>query len=40
VRQALLEVGYQGWVSAEVPRKGLEEMKDVVRRMDKILGPS
>jgi L-ribulose-5-phosphate 3-epimerase len=40
VRQALLDVGYQGWITAEVPRKGLAEMKDVVARMDKVLGMS
>jgi hexulose-6-phosphate isomerase len=38
VRQALRDIGYEGWISAEVPRKGLEEMKDVVRRMDLVLG--
>jgi L-ribulose-5-phosphate 3-epimerase len=38
VRQALHDVGYDGWITAEVPRKGLEEMKDVVRRMDQVLG--
>src|SRR4051794_8743923 len=38
VRQALHDVGYQGWVTAEVPGKGLEALKDVVRRMDQILG--
>jgi L-ribulose-5-phosphate 3-epimerase len=38
VRQALRDVGYDGWITAEVPRKGLEEMKDVVRRMDQVLG--
>ena len=37
VRQALVDVGYEGWISAEVPRKGLSEMKEVVRRMDQIL---
>jgi L-ribulose-5-phosphate 3-epimerase len=40
VRQALREIGYDGWISAEVPRKGLDEMKDVVRRMDQVLGPT
>lgn len=37
VRKALLEVGYQGWITAEVPKRDLEGMKDVVRRMDKYL---
>ena len=40
VRQALRDVGYEGWISAEVPRKDLAEMKDVVRRMDQVLGLS
>jgi hexulose-6-phosphate isomerase len=38
VRQALRDVGYAGWISAEVPKKDLEGMKDVVRRMDQVLG--
>ena len=38
VRQALLDVGYQGWITAEVPLGNLEAMKEVVRRMDRILG--
>jgi hexulose-6-phosphate isomerase len=37
VRRALIDVGYEGWITAEVPRKGLDEMKDVVRRMDQVL---
>jgi hexulose-6-phosphate isomerase len=36
VRKALLDVGYDGWITAEVPRKGPAELKDVVRRMDQI----
>jgi len=36
VRRAFVDVGYEGWITAEVPRKGLDEMKDVVRRMDQI----
>jgi len=40
VRQALRDVGYEGWITAEVPMRGLEEMKDVVRRMDQVLGRS
>ena len=38
VRQALLDVGYDGWVTAEVKYGNVEELNDVVRRMDKILG--
>jgi len=38
VRSALVDVGYDGWITAEVPMGDLEAMKDVVRRMDKILG--
>jgi hexulose-6-phosphate isomerase len=38
VRQALIDVGYQGWITAEVRASSVEEMKDVVRRMDKLLG--
>jgi hexulose-6-phosphate isomerase len=37
VRKALVEVGYQGWITAEVPRGNLDEMKDVVGRMTKLL---
>lgn len=38
VRQALLDVGYEGWITAEVGFGDLEKLKDVVRRMDKVLG--
>jgi hexulose-6-phosphate isomerase len=38
VRQAFLEIGYKGWITAEVPKGNLDEMKDVVRRMDRVLG--
>ena len=38
VTRALREVGYEGWITAEVPYGKLDAMKDVVRRMDKILG--
>jgi len=38
VRSALTDVGYDGWVTAEVGLGDLEAMKDVVRRMDQILG--
>jgi hexulose-6-phosphate isomerase len=37
VRKALTEVGYEGWITAEVPRGDLAEMKDVVRRMTDLL---
>jgi hexulose-6-phosphate isomerase len=45
VTQALIDVGYDGWITAEVPYGDLDALKDVVRRMDKILtvtdaGPS
>jgi L-ribulose-5-phosphate 3-epimerase len=38
VRRALLDVGYEGWITAEVPLKDLDHMKDVVRRMNQVLG--
>jgi len=38
VRSALIEVGYNGWISAEVPKGDLAALKDVVRRMDQVLG--
>lgn len=37
VRSALREVGYSGWVTAEVGLGNLDEMKDVVRRMTTLL---
>ena len=37
VRGALLDCGYDGWITAEVPYGTLEEMKDVVRRMKELL---
>ena len=37
VRTALHEVGYNGWVTAEVGFGTLDEMKDVVRRMNELL---
>jgi len=37
VRTALLEVGYEGWITAEVDLGDLETMKDVVHRMNKLL---
>lgn len=40
VRSALQAVGYDGWITAEVPFGDLEQMKDVVRRMDLLLHPA
>jgi hexulose-6-phosphate isomerase len=37
VRAALIDVGYDGWITAEVPYGNLETMKDVVRRMNEVL---
>ncbi len=37
VRKALLAVGYEGWITAEVPHGDLAALQDIVRRMDKIL---
>lgn len=34
---ALREIGYEGWITAEVGLGDLAQMKDVVQRMDKIL---
>lgn len=36
VRQALLDVGYEGWITAEVP---LKDPADIVARMKEIFGP-
>jgi len=38
VRSALVDVGYDGWLTAEVPFGDLAAMKDVVARMGKIFG--
>lgn len=38
VKQALQDVGYAGWVTAEVPMGDAANLKDVVARMDRILG--
>jgi L-ribulose-5-phosphate 3-epimerase len=40
VTSALVDVGYDGWITAEVSYGKLDELKDVVRRMDKILATS
>jgi hexulose-6-phosphate isomerase len=37
VRGALSDVGYAGWITAEVPFGDLEAMKDVVSRMNRLL---
>jgi hexulose-6-phosphate isomerase len=37
VRKALLDVGYDGWITAEVNFGDLAAMKDVVRRMNQVL---
>jgi L-ribulose-5-phosphate 3-epimerase len=37
VRNALAEVGYGGWITAEVGLGNLEAMKDVVQRMHRLL---
>jgi hexulose-6-phosphate isomerase len=37
VRQALVDVGYEGWITAEVGMGDLNEMKDVVQRMNRLL---
>ncbi len=38
VARALHDVGYEGWVTAEVGYGSQDELKDVVARMDKLLG--
>jgi L-ribulose-5-phosphate 3-epimerase len=38
VTKALHEIGYDGWITAEVGYGDLDKLKDVVQRMDKILG--
>ena len=38
VKSALTDIGYDGWITAEVGFGDLDAMKDVVRRMDKIFG--
>jgi len=38
VRQALLEIDYRGWATAEVGGGGRERLADIARRMDDILG--
>ena len=38
VKSALTDIGYDGWITAEVGFGDLDAMKDVVRRIDKIFG--
>jgi L-ribulose-5-phosphate 3-epimerase len=38
VKTALVDIGYDGWITAEVPYGNEAQLKDVVQRMDKILG--
>lgn len=38
IRAALIDIGYQGWITAEVGYGELPHLKDVVERMDKVLG--
>ncbi len=37
IRSALIDVGYGGWITAEVGFGSLEQMKDVVQRMNRLL---
>jgi hexulose-6-phosphate isomerase len=37
VRSALIEAGYDGWITAEVPFGDLDAMRDVVVRMNRLL---
>lgn len=37
VRKALIDVGYEGWITAEVPQGNVEELTEVTRRMDTLL---
>ena len=38
VRQALAEIGYSGWCTAEVQGGGAERLEDIHQRMTKVLG--
>lgn len=40
VRSAFNDIGYHGWITAEVPYGDVKAMTDLVKRMDKILGAS
>jgi len=37
VRQAFIDIGYTGWITAEVGGSTVDEWKDVVKRMDQIM---
>lgn len=37
VRQALADIGYTGWATAEVPGGGPERLQEIAERMDRIL---
>ena len=39
VKKALADVGYAGWITAEVGFGDLKAMTEVVRKMDELLGP-
>lgn len=40
VMEALDEIGYSGWATAEVPGGDTERLRDIARRMDEALGTS
>ncbi len=40
VRKALKEIGYRGWVAAEVRGGGRERLAEILNRMNKTLGKS
>jgi hexulose-6-phosphate isomerase len=37
VREALDDIGFSGWATAEVPGGGRERLQDIARRMDRVL---
>lgn len=37
VREALQEIGFEGWATAEVPGGGAERLEEIARRMDDVL---
>jgi hexulose-6-phosphate isomerase len=38
VRAALGEIGFEGWATAEVPGGGVDRLRDISERMDRVLG--
>jgi len=40
VREAIKDIGYEGWATAEVSGGGRSRMQDIARRMDEILALS